>query len=156
MFTLVPYYCTGTFQKNKLTGYSSLRNSKDPQCEIPLTRHNIRNTCSSQRRSALGGFFRHVIFAKWVISKETTSNYRTVYTPPPPLQNIYPLIQTGNFLSTESVNIDQQHSLLLVNNITTLIFLQHTIIILLNFPHLLSCGIPKLFLLSCVLRKWRK
>ena len=102
------------------------------------------------------GFFRHVIFAKWVISKETTSNYRTVYTPPPPLQNIYPLIQTGNFLSTESVNIDQQHSLLLVNNITTLIFLQHTIIILLNFPHLLSCGIPKLFLLSCVLRKWRK
>ena len=24
LFTLVPYYCFGTFQKNKLTGYSSL------------------------------------------------------------------------------------------------------------------------------------
>jgi len=29
LFTLVPYYCIGTFQKNKLTGYSSLiRRSK--------------------------------------------------------------------------------------------------------------------------------
>ena len=33
LFTLVPYYCIGTFQKNKLTGYSSLntRNRLPPK-----------------------------------------------------------------------------------------------------------------------------
>ena len=34
LFTLVPYYCIGTFQKNKLTGYSSLgrnRRSENPE-----------------------------------------------------------------------------------------------------------------------------
>ena len=45
MFTLVPYYCIGTFQKNKLTGYSSLlfSNFKNKLTEIQNGADNFWN-----------------------------------------------------------------------------------------------------------------